>query len=66
MIKKFVLIIVVISIIISGFLLFNLYMSSSNDNLEVNSNGETPDEILNEIDVYLLGEDNEVEIGEMI
>ena len=66
MIKKFVLIIVVISIIISGFLLFNLYMSSSNDNLEVTSNGETPDEILNEIDVYLLGEDNEVEIGEMI
>ena len=66
MIKKFVLIIIVISIIISGFLLFNLYMSSSDDKFEINSDGETPDEILSEIDIFLLGENNEVEIGEMI
>jgi hypothetical protein len=66
MIKKIVSIIVVISIIIVGFILFNLYMSSTDEEFKVESNGEAPDEILNEIDIYLLGEDNEVEIGEMV
>jgi hypothetical protein len=41
-------------------------MSSSDEEFEVEANGDTPDEIIREIDVYLLGEDNEVEIGEMI
>ena len=66
MTKKITLIIVLISIILSIALLFNWFITTPDEFIEEETEGETTDEILSEIDATLLGEDDEIEIGEMI
>ena len=66
MTKKITLIIVLISIILSIALLFNWFITTPDEFIEEETEGETTDEILSEIDKALLGENNEIEIGEMI
>ena len=66
MIKKIKLIIVITAIIISVALLFNWFMESPEEIIEEETEGNTTEEILSEIDSGLLGEDDEIEIGEMI
>ena len=64
--KKIISIIVLISIIISFALLFNWFMTTPEEVIEEETVGETTEEILSEIDDSFLGEDDEIEIGEMI
>jgi len=64
--KNITLIIVLISIILSIALLFNWFMTNPEEFIEEETEGETTDEILSEIDETLLDEDNDIEIGEMI
>jgi len=64
--KKIILIIVLISIIISVALLFNWFMGTPEEVIEEETEGDATGEILSEIDAGLLGEDDEIEIGEMI
>ena len=64
--KKILSIIVLVSIIISFALLFNWFMTTPEKVIEEETEGETTEEIISEIDVGLLGEDDEIEIGEMI
>ncbi len=66
MTRKITLIIVLISIILSIALLFNWFMTTPEEFIEEETEGETTDEILSEVDVTLLGEDNDIEIGEMV
>jgi len=66
MTKKITLIIVLISIILSVALLFNWFMTTPEEFIKEETEGETTDEILSEIDETLLDEDNDIEIGEMI
>jgi len=64
--KKILSIIVLISIIISFALLFNWFMANPEEVIEEDTGGETTGEIISEIDAGLLGEDDGIEIGEMI
>ncbi len=64
--KKILSIIVLISIIISFALLFNWFMTTPEEVIEGETDGETTEEIISEIDAGLLGEEDEIEIGEMI
>ena len=64
--EKIISIIVLISIIISFALLFNWFMTTPEEVIEEETVGETTEEILSEIDAGLLGEEDEIEIGEMI
>ena len=67
MMKKIISIIVLISIIISFTLLFNWFMTTPEEVIEgEETEGEKTEEILSELDAGLLGEDDEIEIGEMI
>ena len=66
MMKKILSIIVLISIIISFALLFNWCMTTPEEVIEEDTEGETTEETLSELDAGLLGEDDEIEIGEMI
>ena len=66
MLKKITLIIVLIAIIISVALLFNWFMESPEEVIEEETEGDMTGEILSEIDAGLLGEYDEIEIGEMI
>jgi len=66
MTKKIALIIILISIIFSVALLFNWFMTTPDELIEEETEGKTTEEILSEIDAALLGEDDEIEIGEMI
>ena len=66
MMKKIISIVVFISIIISFALLFNWLMTPPEEIIEEETEGETTEEILSEIDAGLLGENDEIEIGEMI
>ena len=52
--------------IISFALLFNWFLSSPEEVIKGDTEGETTEEIISEIDTDLLGEDDEIEIGEMI
>jgi len=64
--KKILSVIVLISIFISFALLFNWLMTTPEDVIEEEIEGETTEEIISEIDTGLLGENDEIEIGEMI
>ena len=66
MMKKILSIIVIISILISFALLFNWFLSSPEEVIKGDTEGETTEEIISEVDTDLLGEDDEIEIGEMI
>jgi hypothetical protein len=66
MMKKIISIIVLITIIISFALLFNWLMTSHEEIIDEEAEGGTTEEILSEIDEGLLGENDEIEIGEMI
>ena len=66
MMKKIISIIVLIGVIISFVLFFNWLMTSPEKVINEGSDGETSEEIISEIDTGLLGEDDEIEIGEMI
>ena len=66
MLKKITLIIVLISMILSVVLLVNWFNTNPEEFIEEEIEGESTEEILSEIDATLLGEDNEIEIGEMI
>jgi len=64
--KKIISIIVLVSIIISFALLINWLMTTPKEVIEEETVGETTEEILSEIDAGLLGDYDEIEIGEMI
>ena len=66
MIKKIISLILVSAIIISSVLLFTLNEADSENDIDQTSQDYSADDILNEVDGSLLGEDDEVEIGEMI
>jgi len=66
MIKKIISIIVLIAVVISFALLFNWLMTSPEEVINEENDGGTSEEIIGEIDTGLLGEDDEIEIGEMI
>ncbi|MEA3457240.1 MAG: hypothetical protein U9R21_01015 [Candidatus Thermoplasmatota archaeon] len=66
MTKKITLIIVLISIIISVALLSNWFMGAPEEVVEEETEGDTTEEILSEIDAGLLVEEDGIEIGEMI
>jgi len=66
MIKKIISLILVLIIIISSVLLFTLNEADSENDIGQTSQDYSADDILNEVDGSLLGEDDEVEIGEMI
>jgi len=56
----------VLIIIVSSIFLFNLSKDDSESDIDQTSEDYSADDILNEVDGSLLGEDDEVEIGEMI
>ena len=56
----------VLIIIVSSIFLFNLSKGDSESDIDQTSEDYSADDILNEVDGSLLGEDDEVEIGEMI
>jgi len=64
--KKIIGLVFVLIVIISSIVLFNFISSDSEDTLGQESEDYSVDDMMNEIDESLLGEDDEVEIGEMI
>jgi len=53
-------------IIISSVLIFSILTENLKEVGDEENQGDTTNDILNEIDENLLGEDDEIEIGEMV
>ena len=64
--KKIIGLIFGLIIIISSVLIFSILTENLKEAIDEENQGETTNDILNEIDENLLGEDDEVEIGEMV
>ena len=64
--EKITAIILILIVISSMFILFSWFNQTSTELTEGQTEGESTDEILSEIDEALLVEDSEIEIGEMI
>lgn len=47
-------------------IIFNVTYESSTDSISEIHNDVTTDDVINEIEITLLDEDNEIEIGDMI
>lgn len=64
--KAITLLLILLIVASSVVILFNWFKDTSTEVSEGETGGETTEELLNEVDGILLGEDDEVEIGEMI
>ena len=64
--KKIIGLIFGLIIVISSVLLFNISTEKPKQVGDEENQGDTTIDILNEIDENLLGEDDEIEIGEMV
>ena len=64
--KKIIGLIFGIIIIISSVLIFSISTENLKEASDEENQGDTTNDVLNEIDENLLGEDDEIEIGEMV
>ena len=64
--KKIIALFFVLIIIISSFLIFNSLTDDSEYDIDGETEDYTTDDFMDEIDEGLLGEDDEIEIGEMV
>ena len=64
--EKIIAIILLLVVLSSVFILFSWFNQTPTEVTEEQTEGESTEEILDEIDGSLLGEDDEIEIGEMV
>ena len=64
--EKITAIILLMVVLSSVLILFSLFNQTPTEVTEEQTEGESMEEVLSEIDGSLLGEDDEIEIGEMI
>lgn len=64
--KRLSILLLVLFLTLSLMIIFNVTYESSTDSISEIHNDVTTDDVINEIEITLLDEDNEIEIGDMI
>jgi len=64
--KRLSILLLVLFLTLSLMIIFNVTYETGTDSISEIDNNVTTDDVINEIEITLLDEDNEIEIGEMI